>query len=242
MNDKYRSVAVEIVEVIRRSEQGKTRPFICRGNDGQTYFVKGQYAGRRSQVCEWIAGSLAKLVGLPIAPFTLVDVPEELLELDFGLELKDLGAGLAFGSQDRQVNELTFSGIEQVPDNLQQDVLVFDWWVRNDDRSLGEKGGNPNLFWEPSKEELVVIDHNLAFDYSINREKFIDNHIFRNQLQQLLSGDFYRRCEYNEKLTTALQAWPQILKEIPKSWWYFDVDRAYALLKEFEHDDFWIWK
>ncbi len=219
----------------------------------ETYFVKGQYAGRRSQICEWIAGSLAKLVGLPIAPFSLVEVPEELLELDFGLELKDLGAGLAFGSQqDRQVTELTFSGIKQVPDNLQQDVLVFDWWVRNDDRSLGEKGGNPNLFWEPSKEELVVIDHNLAFDFSIKREEFIDNHIFRNQLQQLLSGDFYRRSEYNEKLTKALQAWPQILKEIPKSWWYFDnemtvpvdfdVNKAYALLKEFEHDDFWIWK
>ncbi|MCH9638622.1 MAG: hypothetical protein K0U40_03910 [Betaproteobacteria bacterium] len=252
MNDKYRPMAVEIVEVIRRSEQGKTLPFICRGSDSNTYFVKGKYAGRRSQICEWIAGRLAMLIGLPIAPFTFVEVPEELLDIDFGLELKDLGAGLAFGSQqNRKVTELTFTGIKQVPDHLQQDVLVFDWWVRNADRSLGESGGNPNLFWEPGKEELVVIDHNLAFDYSINREKLIDNHIFRNQLQQL-SGDFYRRSEYNEKLTKALQAWPQILKEIPQSWWYFDdemtvpvdfdVDRAYALLKEFKHDDFWIWK
>lgn len=129
---------------------------------------------------------------------------------------------------------------------------MFDWWVRNDDRSLGEKGGNPNLFWEPNREELVVIDHNLAFDFSIKREKFIDNHIFRNQLQHSLSGDFYRRSEYNEKLTKALQAWPEIIKEIPESWWYadnemtlrvdFDVGKAHDLLKEFEHNDFWIWK
>lgn len=82
-------MTVEIVEVIRRSEQRITRPFICRGKDGQTYFVEGKFAGPRSLVCEWIAGSLAKRVGLPIAPFTLVDVPEELLELDSGLDLKD---------------------------------------------------------------------------------------------------------------------------------------------------------
>ena len=98
MNEKYKPVAVEIIEVIRRSEQGKTRPFICRGNDNQTYFVKGQYAGQRSQICEWIAGRLAKLMGLPVAPFTLVEIPEELLELDSELKLKDSGAGLALGS------------------------------------------------------------------------------------------------------------------------------------------------
>lgn len=41
-------MTVEIVEILRRSEQGMTKPFICRGDDGEIYFVKGQNAGHRS--------------------------------------------------------------------------------------------------------------------------------------------------------------------------------------------------
>ncbi len=72
-------MSIEIVEVLRRSNQGLTRLFICRGDDGNTYFVKGRDAGRRNQVCEWITGRLAVLLRLPVAPFEIVVVPEELL-------------------------------------------------------------------------------------------------------------------------------------------------------------------
>lgn len=41
---------IQIVEVLGRSIQGITRPFICRGEDDRTYFVKGQGAGRRSLI------------------------------------------------------------------------------------------------------------------------------------------------------------------------------------------------
>ena len=37
---------IQIVEVLGRSIQGITRPFICRGEDDRTYFVKGQGAGQ----------------------------------------------------------------------------------------------------------------------------------------------------------------------------------------------------
>ena len=71
----------EFVEFMRRSDQVMTRPFICRADNGKTYFVKGRDAGRRSQICEWIAGCLARQLKLPIAPFEIVNVPEELLNL-----------------------------------------------------------------------------------------------------------------------------------------------------------------
>ena len=45
-------MTVRIVEVIGRSVQGITRPFICRGDDGQQYFVKGNGAGRRAFIAE----------------------------------------------------------------------------------------------------------------------------------------------------------------------------------------------
>lgn len=60
--------------------------------------------------------------------------------------------------------ELTISTVREVPDGIQQDVLVFDWWIHNGDRLLTERGSNPNLFWNPASRELIVIDHNQAFD------------------------------------------------------------------------------
>lgn len=91
-------MTVQIVEVIRRSEQGITHPYICRGDNGNVYFVKGIGAGRRSQLCEWIAGNLGLALDLPIAPFDIVEVPAELMGLNFTLNLSDLGPGPAFGS------------------------------------------------------------------------------------------------------------------------------------------------
>lgn len=41
---------VVIEEVLGRSTQGVTEPFICRGDDGETYYVKGYGAGRRSLI------------------------------------------------------------------------------------------------------------------------------------------------------------------------------------------------
>lgn len=62
-------MTVEIVEVIRRSKQGQTEPFICRGADDALYFVKGRSAGRVTLIKELVAGHLATKLGLPIADF-----------------------------------------------------------------------------------------------------------------------------------------------------------------------------
>lgn len=100
---------VEIVEVLRRSEHGMTRPFICRGDDDNVYFVKGFGAGRDSQIKEWIAGNLALTFGIPLAPFRIVTVSEELTDLMMPGDAADLGSGPAFGSQEQIVTELAFS-------------------------------------------------------------------------------------------------------------------------------------
>ena len=47
-------MTTRITEVTARSTQGITRPFICRGDDGWLYFVKGNGAGRSSLISEWI--------------------------------------------------------------------------------------------------------------------------------------------------------------------------------------------
>lgn len=241
-------MTVQIVEVLRRSEQGITLPFICRGEDGEIYFVKGRSAGRRSQICEWIAGKLALTFGLPMAPFCLVDVPDELVEADGTRTLRDLGAGLAFGSQWQEAMELTVSAIWEIPEEIQQDVLAFDWWIHNGDRLLTDQGGNPNLLWRPASRELVVIDHNQAFDPDFDPENFLDRHVFAAQ-RHLLFGDRLKRHDYNARFSAALADWSKICAAIPEAWLFvdpemtvsvdFDLDMAYLLLQRHEHDDFW---
>jgi hypothetical protein len=156
---KYQIVTV----LCERVAQGQTL------SAAAVYFVKGAGAGRCSLLCKWIAGNLGLHLGLPIAPFEIVHVPEALLAFDTG-ELRDLGAGPAFGSRERQITELTFAAItDDIPESLQQGLLLFDWWIRNGDRMLSEVGGNPNLFLEPGTGELIVIDHNQAFDDSLEK-------------------------------------------------------------------------
>jgi len=243
-------MTVEIVEVLRRSKQGVTKPYICRGDDGEIYFVKGIDAGRRSQISEWIAGRLALALGLPLAPFEIVNVPEELLEIDAPFDLKGLGAGPAFGSQEQHGIEMTMALLGDVPANIQQDVLAFDWWVRNGDRNLTERGGNPNLFWQPRARELIVFDHNQAFDVALKKEQFLELHIFREQAL-FVFGDFVKRRDYTVKFSAALAKWPDICSGIPPEWQYtdpemtvpadFDLEAAYELLKEFEGAEYWNW-
>lgn len=241
-------MTVQIVEVIRRSEQGITQPYICRGDNDKVYFVKGVGAGRRSQLCEWIAGNLGLALDLPIAPFDIVEVPEELMGLNYALDLSDLGSGPAFGSQGQEVMELNVSAVDEVSELLQQDVFAFDWWIRNSDRFLTEKGGNPNLFWNPGDQELIVIDHNQAFDAAFNADDFNELHIFRSQRDRVF-GDMSRHQDYNRRFSLALNNWSEICSNLPKEWFFADVEMTvpvsfsledtYNLLEEYKKDGFW---
>ena len=237
---------IQIVEILGRSEQGVTRPFICRGNDDNTYFVKGVGAGRRSQVCEWVAGNLALELGLPIAPFEIVDVPEELVAVS--PDYRELGAGPAFGSLKQTIMELNYAMVGEVPVALRQSVLAFDWWIRNNDRMLTESGGNPNLFWDPKEERLVIIDHNQAFESDFSVDDFMEYHVFRADRRGVFE-DALRRREYREDFCRVLGKWHDICSKVPEEWHYqdpemtveadFDLDAMFNTLNLCKTDELW---
>ena len=242
---------MQIIEVLRRSEQGATRPFICLGDDDEVYFVKGTNAGRPTQIREWIAGKLGLAFGLPIAPFVIVDVPEELIKQAADaphLELEDLGVGPAFASLRQEGMEVTVPIVQSVPDKVRRDLLVFDWWIRNGDRLLTENGGNPNLLWDPGSSKLVVIDHNLAFDSDFDTRVFCKLHIFASCLPEVF-GDVQQRREYSERFSDMLGDWPKIKDAIPEEWFFlnsemitpvnFDMDEVYRILTSYQQSDFW---
>lgn len=227
-------MSVGIIQILRRAVDGMTKPFICRGDDDHIYVVKGSGAGKRSLICEWIAGCLAQQLQLPIAPFRIVDVPEELLANNIYEDSKYLGIGLAFGSLEQQrTSKVTLEDIQEIPAILQQNIFAFDWWIQNMDRTLTERGGNPNLLWrlnagrDPSSK-LVVIDHNLAFDEHFHKQDFIKLHIFKEQGHLLLSDKILQN-NYTQLFLNALQNWNDICAGIPAEWWFIDSEQTVAV-------------
>lgn len=238
---------LKIVEILRRSHQGMTRPYLCRCDDDQLYFVKGRDAGPRSLLCEWLAGHLAISLELPVPSFAILQAPKALI--DVFPDGKGLGPGPVFGSHAADsVQELGSAHLPAIPTHLQRDVLVFDWWVRNQDRSLTSLDGNPNLLWRTENAGLVVIDHNLAFDRDFDVLRFRQTHVFAAQLPALLN-DREAQAQYKDRLDRAMAVWPVACASAPAAWWYmdeectvptdFDPTTTHALLNRYLHDEFW---
>lgn len=228
---------IVIEEILGRAKQGRTEPFLCRGNDGRLYYVKGKHAGRRGQVAEWLGSSLALSFGLPAAPCVIVEVSVALIAIS-PAEWRELGEGFAFGSLAIQPTmEANLVNMAKVPTPTRRDLLVFDWWIRNADRTLTQYGGNPNLLWNAQEEKIVVIDHNLAFDEDFDAHDFLDCHIFREEWNSV-AQDWVARVEYEERLKRCLRELETIWDKMPDEWrWLgegvpltFDLDAAAQVL------------
>jgi hypothetical protein len=143
---------------------------------------------------------------------------------------------------------LTVSHLKDVNVALQRDVLVFDWWVKNQDRTLTTLSGNPNLMWDAAGKRLVVIDHNLAFDRTFSTAGFSEAHVFREQIPQVFH-DLAECGGYAQRLREALAVWPDACNNAPSEWRFVDEERtvptdfdpiaAFTLLNRCANEDFW---
>jgi len=153
-------------------------------------------------------------------------VPRQLVEQSLIESVRELGEGIVFGSQD--VGDVQEFGVKDASSVLRHDAelatrtLLFDWWIQNGDRSLGEKGGNPNILVSMSDGNMRIIDHNIAFDRTWNAAQFFDQHVFAN----------VRRVVAHEHLLAIREEMRQVRKEvsgfysqIPDSW-HLDADHA----------------
>jgi len=238
-----------ITEVLGRSEQGMTRPFICQVNQWNICYVKGAYAGQRSLCCEWVAGWLANAIlpGLPsgaspigVPPIEIAEVPRALIDASARKDIRDLGAGTVFASWRMEgAQELSWSSAQGWPDETMAALLLLDLWIQNEDRSLSAQGGNPNLMvtqipplpdWDeegalwkdiPRREMLWAYDFNLAFDDQFDRARFFDAHVFGGMLKQWPEG-FRERME--PRLRAALERLPKLFDELPPEWLHLDGD------------------
>lgn len=216
---------IEIVEILRPADQGRTTPFLCRADDEMLYYVKGKKAGRRSQYCEWVVAHLGQSFGLPIPPFRLVRVSAELMA-ESPASQQALGAGLAFASlaqSKTQWFENSFVG--QVHQDMRCDVLAFDWWIQNMDRL----NDNTNLLWDASAKKLVVIDHDVAFEDGFWPSLFLTNHVFAEDWNAIV-GNEVRKNAYLKRMSDSLSIWDAACESAPEVWRFKEYgDAAEAL-------------
>lgn len=216
------SELLAVTEIVRRLEQGVTRPFLVRAEDDLLYVAKGRDTTQRGLIAEWICAHLARALELNIPEFTLLDVPQELVGA-FGVEGSALGAGLVFGSRmEASVQEFAVTHLGQTTAEERKKVLAFDWWVENGDRSLSPHGGNPNLLWRASEKRLLVIDHNLAFDPEFQEQDFFATHVFRENADALFH-DLVCKAEASASLSAALESFDEAVAGLPIAWNWLDL-------------------
>jgi hypothetical protein len=215
-------MTLEVVEVVRRSQQGVTQPFVCRADDGNLYFVKGKGAGYASLAREWLAGKLAIAFGLPIPSFAVLHVSGELYGSSSDGKLNDLGSGPVFGSMEVPMsNEISMTETGELGIDIRRDIAVFDWWIMNGDRTLSENGGNPNILWSLKSGGPHVIDHNVAFDPQITLSSLVRDHIFGHELSEIADTPYLQES-FSERFRTCLEGWNEICGTMPERWRFLD--------------------
>lgn len=109
-------------------------------------------------------------------------------------------------------------------------------------------GGNPNLLWDAATSDLVVIDHNQAFDSDFDSETFLATHIFKAEFSAL-SSDLVLMAQYADRMRATLELWDDAWARVPDEWLYhddeqtipidFDPVASAAMLARCNNQDLW---
>jgi len=236
---------LELIEIQGIARQGMTRPLICRGDDGNLYYAKGKAANTSGLIKEWMAANLAQALSLPIPMFHIAYI-DDLLINSSDISTDSLGSGHVFVSKQVQAcTEFKYPLLERVSEKMQRDVLLFDLWIENGDRTLTEHGGNPNLLWQSSDNELYIIDHNLAFDDAFDLHTFKITHVFQSHLANF-QLDLIDKQHFEAHLMDSLKNWWQWWDKVPNTWkqensgsMKFDPDSILQRLQQDANGNLW---
>ncbi|MEM7698524.1 MAG: HipA family kinase [Verrucomicrobiota bacterium] len=208
--------AVSLVGITGRSPTGLSRPFFAEADDGNAYWVKSDNVTHDQRITEYVVSRLALECGLPIAPFSLVEIPEELARYSLTKQSEELKPGFAFGSRRvPYADELRTSHLGQIDLEDCLRCLCFDWWVRNPERRLGLVGGDPNALWDPTLESLVLIDHDGALARDFDETEFKREHVFRDS-RPFLEDSFLTK--FRTRFESAVYLLDKIWEDLPREW------------------------
>ena len=86
-------------------------------------------------------------------------------------------------------------------------------------------GGNPNLFLNPEENQLLIIDHNLAFADDFCKTIFLQNHVFSHQFLYIASNANERARHY-QRFEKAMENWQDLCATLPDEWRFIDVEQT----------------
>ena len=225
-------------------EQGKTEPWLCRAENDRLYVAKGRSALISGCIKELICAQLGRGFGLPIPAFELLEIPIDLLAMDSRYP-RELGEQPLFGSEYQDfLEEFNRTFLRVIDPQLLRDLFLFDYWIKNEDRTFTANGGNPNVFYRNSDHCVAVIDHNLAFDPDFNVGGFRNLHLGRDAWYDgTILG--LRVGEYQEKMASVMEKFDGYCHNLPPEWRQDEsiapdfLDRIKSQLLEFTEDYFW---
>jgi len=152
--------------------EGGSLPAIVEADDAGLYVLKFRGAGQgaRTLVAEWVAGEIARALGLRMPELVFVELDADLARSEPDPEIQALirasvGLNLAL---DYLPGSTTFDPLADVPDaNTASRIVWFDAFVSNVDRTPR----NTNmLMWH---RNLWLIDHGAAFYFHHAGEDFV---------------------------------------------------------------------
>lgn len=234
---------LEVEELQEKATQGRTQPWLCRLSDDQLYYIKGPQATTKGLINEAVCAFLGKAFGLNVPAHHAAYLPAQLLTYnDTARQILGVGNSVVFASrQVKGMIELSPSSQQNLPIQFAKDLFLFDYWIKNEDRTMGQSGGNPNLFLDGRSNSYVVVDHNLAFDPNYNFAKNASLHLgypfWFNQQHDQLWRDYY-----SPKLEIALDGLAQYAASLPEEWLAAEPDylaHISAALALFRTDEFW---
>ena len=203
-----------IGSILKISEQGVSRPFLCKDETGAIRWCKGSHTGFRSLVSEWICGCLAREIDLPIPDFEIFSLDCRDFNAWSGLQkavVPDLvteANQFVFGSLNvENCKDVFDSAVElaHIDKKTLARIYWFDELIHNTDRT----DFNSNLL---VNGDVYIIDHNNAFDPDFSAAAFADEHILRGyrnvisidevhalrmRVRDLVRGEFLE-CAWNE--------------------------------------------
>lgn len=234
---------LDVIEIQQKASQGRTEPYLCRLSDNKRYYVKGPQAGARGLINEAVCAYLGNALQLNVPAHCCAYLPQGLLLFDDAAS-RVLGTGdsIVFASElIPDLLEVTATSAVNMPEQCARDLFLFDYWIRNEDRTMTESGGNPNLFYRAASKQYVVLDHNLAFDSGYNFKANARLHVAYNAWFGS-QHDALWRTHYSEKLDIALQGLAQYAATLPAVW----LEQVPGYLAEindilslFNSDEFW---
>ncbi len=201
--------------------EGGSLPAIVEADDDGMYVLKFRGAGQgpKALIAEWVAGEIARALGLRVPEIVLVELDRELARTEPDQEIQDLlrastGLNLAL---DYLPGSITFDPVAHALDpDLASAIVWFDALVTNIDRTAR----NTNLLmWH---RQLWLIDHGATLYFHHTWNQYLDrsrapfpaikDHVLLPYASRLEAVD----AQLTELLTPDLLN--QIIQQIPASW------------------------